>query len=178
MPAQGRSTAVNVQRSRACTNQSSTRSTLNWPSSRRWPSAQPCLPWEPEGVLYLVRGATRVSHRIFTAAHVRTCPERPESPRCVGQVSVPGTEPTAQRRAAEARRLPLEPAPAACQLCKSFWRNLQPHSGGSEGLSPGTSQTTPGMGYFCLCSICIARRCPGRPGCAWQHLDLGRSCLG
>lgn len=50
--------------------------------------------------------------------------------------------------------------------------------GGNEGLSPGTSQITPGMGCVCLCSICRARRCPGHAGCAWQRLDLGRSCLG
>lgn len=118
-----RSTAVDVQRSRACTNQSSTRSSLNWPSPQRWPSAQPCLPWGPEAVLYLIRGATEISHPVFTAAHVRTCPE---SPRCVGQVGVPGTEPPAQGCAAEACWLPSEPAPAACQLCRSCWRNLQP----------------------------------------------------
>lgn len=49
--------------------------------------------------------------------------------------------------------------------------------GGSEGLSPGTSQITPGMGCFCLCSICRARRCPGHPGCAWQAWTLGGAAL-
>ena len=152
--------------------------------------SQAPLPWELGRALYLASLALKISHSSFTAAHARNHPQRPQSSQSTHGMGIPQhrachPEPScwdtpATLGGSSSGLLPLEEH-LETSPDSQRWKRTSEGQQGRAGAHPSIMPVIDGLFLPCAVSVeaqaASARSRPGCPGCAWQWLDPGRSCI-